>query len=327
LVDAERRSLCIGVSTFGQAPDGSDNEEPDLTPFGELDYAADYAARLDAALTLAGYHGELVTDPGQLRAVELGTRVERHTDGAGVAVVHVLSHGDYDDEGGVFVVGSDGRRARRTRVEDWRIQVAADPSTATTLFLLDLCHAGAANRHWQPPKRRTEQRAWVIAAAGADQPAYAGRLTRAAAAVIDEITSGSADLDPTLRWVEFDVLFERIRLQMRRLALDEGGHEQDPVCTPVMGAQPELPFFANPGYRPTPAGEAAAVVEPATARFVDPVLDEEHFRDRAAGRGPARAPTTWLARPHKASATRDSSPSLSSNSCWTGWMRSAPRPR
>jgi hypothetical protein len=30
------------------------------------------------------------------------------------------------------------------------------------------------------------------------------------------------------------------------------------------------------------------VVEAATARFVDPVLDEEHFRERAAGRGPAR---------------------------------------
>ena len=219
---ASQRALCIGVSTFGSAAGGVDDEEPDLTPFGELDYAPTYTAQLHAALTSAGYRGELVTDPGQLGAVELGALVERHTDGGGVAVVHVLSHGDYDDEGGVFVVGSDGLRARRTRVEDWRIQVAADPGAPTTLFLLDLCHAGAANRHWQPPKRRTEQRAWVIAAAGADQPAYAGRLTRAAAAVIEEITSGCADLDPTLRWVEFDVLFERIRLRMRRLAAGRG---------------------------------------------------------------------------------------------------------
>jgi hypothetical protein len=30
---------------------------------------------------------------------------------------------------------------------------------------------------------------------------------------------------------------------------------------------------------------ATAAVEPATARFVDPALDEEHFRDRTAGRG------------------------------------------
>jgi hypothetical protein len=198
------------------------------------------------------------------------------------------AHGDFDDVGGVYVVGSDGRRHRRTRVEDWCIQVAADPGAPTTLFLPDLCHAGAVNRHWQPPKGDRDQRAWVIAAAGADQPAYAGRLTRAAAAVIEELTSGRTDLDPTLRWVAFDMLFERIRLRMGRLALDEGGYEQDPVCTPVMGAQPQLRFFANPGYRPTPVGEAAALVEPATARFVDPVLDEEHFRDRAAGRGPAR---------------------------------------
>ena len=132
-----RRSLCIGVSTFGPAAGGADDEEPDLSPFGELDYAAGYTAQLHAALTSAGYRGDLVTDPGQLSAVELGALVERHTDGGGVAVVHVLSHGDHDDEGGVFVVGSDGRRARRTLVEDWRIQVAADPAAPTTLFLLD----------------------------------------------------------------------------------------------------------------------------------------------------------------------------------------------
>ena len=288
MADAQRRSLCIGVSTFGPAAGGADDEEPDLTPFGELDYAADCTAQLHAALTSAGYRGELVTDPGQLSAVELGARVERHLDGGGIAVVHVLSHGDTTPDGGVYVVGSDGRRSLRARPEHWRIAVTDDPGTPVTLFLLDLCHAGATNRHWQPPPPRAQERAWVIAAAGADQPAYAGRLTRAAAEVIAEIAAGRADLADTLPAVGFDVLFERIRLWMRQLAAEEDGYVQDPVCTPVMGVQPELPFFANPGYRPTPAKEAAALVEPATARFVDPVLDEEHFRERAAGHGPAR---------------------------------------
>ncbi|MBA2696139.1 MAG: hypothetical protein H0U62_09965 [Actinobacteria bacterium] len=133
----------------------------------------------------------------------------------------------------------------------------------------------------------TQERAWVIAATGADQPAYAGRLTRAATTVIHRITSGELDLAPTARAVGFDVLFERIRREVRTLALAEGGHLQDPMATPVMGAQPELPFFLNPRYQPHPAAEAAAAVEPATAPFLDPALDEEHFRDRAAGHGPA----------------------------------------
>lgn len=125
MADAQRRSLCIGVSTFGPAPGGADDEEPDLTRFGELDYAASYAAQLHAALESAGYRGELVTDPGQLGAVELGARVERHLEsGGGVAVVHVLSHGDHTPGGGVYVVGSDGRRSRRARPEEWRIAVS-----------------------------------------------------------------------------------------------------------------------------------------------------------------------------------------------------------
>lgn len=126
----------------------------------------------------------------------------------------------------------------------------------------------------------------MIAAAGADQPAYAGRLTRAAAEVIEEITSGRAGLHKALRWVKFDWLFGRIRSRVWELARDEDGNLQDPRATSVEGPQPELPFIANPNWeRPSIVGEAAAAVEPAMAGFVDPVLDEEHFRERAAGRG------------------------------------------
>lgn len=82
----------------------------------------------------------------------------------------------------------------------------------------------------------------MIAATGADRSAYAGRLTRAATRVIHGITSGELDLAPTVRAVGFDVLFERICREVRALALAEGGYLQDPMATPVMGAQPELPF-------------------------------------------------------------------------------------
>jgi hypothetical protein len=283
-----RRGLCIGVGSFTPAG-ADDDEEPDLSPFQDLEFAAAYTRELHAALQAADYETALLVDSTRLGAKDLGHKVEGYLTGGEVAVVHVLSHGEHVEAGGVYVVGADGRRSPRTRVEDWRIQVTDDSTAPTTLFLLDLCHAGAANRYWQPPKAGEQERAWVIAAAGADQPAYAGRLTRAATAVINDITAGRLDIAETLPWVTFDVLLDRIRKRVRQLAADEGGHQQDPVGTPVEGLQPPLRFFKNPDYRKSRVAELATQVEAATARFLDPVLDEEHFRERATGRGPASA--------------------------------------
>jgi hypothetical protein len=53
-------------------------------------------------------------------------------------------------------------------------------------------------------------------ASGADQPSLR-RLTRAAATVISDITSGRADLTDTVSFVGFDSVFERIRRQVRQL--------------------------------------------------------------------------------------------------------------
>jgi hypothetical protein len=201
--EGSRRALCLRVGSF--TPVGADDgDESNLTPFGALDYAAEYTRELHAALRAAGYDAELVVDCAVLVEKELGERVEQHLAGGGVAVVHVLSHGDYTPGGGVYVVGSDAARSKRTRVEDWRIAVADDPAAPMTLFLLDLCHAGAANRYWQPPAPGARERAWVIAATGADRPAYAGRLTRAATAVINDITFGRGDLADTVPSVGFN---------------------------------------------------------------------------------------------------------------------------
>jgi hypothetical protein len=66
--------------------------KPDLSPFGELDYAAGCAAGLRAALEAAGCETELIIDAAKLRAAQLDGHVQRYLDGGGVAVVHVLSH-------------------------------------------------------------------------------------------------------------------------------------------------------------------------------------------------------------------------------------------
>jgi hypothetical protein len=115
--EGPRRALCIGVGSF--TPVSADGEdEPDLTPFADLDYAAGYTRDLHAVLRTAGYDSDLVADPAVLEAEDLGGRVEQHLASGGVAVVHVLSHGEHTPNGGVYVVGSDTARSKRTRVED-----------------------------------------------------------------------------------------------------------------------------------------------------------------------------------------------------------------
>jgi hypothetical protein len=207
--EGSRRALCIGVRSFTSVA-VDDGDEPDLTSFEDLDFDQGCILELHDALARAGYDVDLVTDPAVLRAVKLGERVEQHLTGGGVAVVHVLSHGAATKRGGVYVVGSDATYSPRTRVEQWCTTVADDPLAPTTLFLLDLCHAGTAVA-WHPPEPDELERAWVIAATGADTPAYKGRLTRAATTVINDIISGAADLAETVPSVGFDVLFERIR--------------------------------------------------------------------------------------------------------------------
>jgi hypothetical protein len=109
--------LCIGVGSFTTAG-ANDEDEPALTAFEDLDYAAVCARELHAALRTTGYDTELLVDPADLGVARLGDRVEHRITGGGVAVVHVLSHGQQIDVGGVYVVGSGGAWSKRTRVED-----------------------------------------------------------------------------------------------------------------------------------------------------------------------------------------------------------------
>ncbi len=287
-----RRALCLGVTSFGERGDAGD-EEPGLARWDALPYAEGCTRELHQALQAAGYEASISTDPAQLSASALGDQVDDLLTDASVevAVVHVLSHGDHRQRGGVYVVGADGRWSAQTRVEDWMVRVADDPSAPHTLFLLDLCHAGAATRlQWQPPEPGQHERAWIIAAAGAADPAYAGRLTRAATTVIHRLVSKDIDFSPTLPTVPFATLFDLIARELRALAAREGGYQQEPTATPTVGTA-HVPFFANPHYRPDATRVAAEAVGPATAPFVDQVLDAEHFRDRAAARGPATGDT------------------------------------
>src|SRR6476660_152659 len=102
----------MGIGSFTLAS-GDEGEEPDLDSYAELKYAAECAHGLSRALATAGFEAELITDPAELSAEMVGEHFERHISGGGVAVVHVLSHGEYAHRGGVYVVGSDCQRSQR----------------------------------------------------------------------------------------------------------------------------------------------------------------------------------------------------------------------
>src|SRR6478672_2893344 len=144
-----RQALVIGVARFG--PDSPDDEEMDATARNPLPYAADLATKLADALGRLGYAGMVLTAPEDTTADQIGWRV-RGTPGdpldpSVVRVVWVLSHGELPlRTDGLMIIGSDDRPGD-TNVSTWLADVEDLPDRhPTTLFLLDVCHAGAAAR-------------------------------------------------------------------------------------------------------------------------------------------------------------------------------------
>lgn len=71
------------------------------------------------------------------------------------------------------------RRRRSTALRDvgpWLDKVQNRTNATTTLFLVDVCHSGAAARlSWQHAVRSAQTQAWVIAACRGDEAAYGDR--------------------------------------------------------------------------------------------------------------------------------------------------------
>ena len=296
--DGPRRALCLGVNIAAEAAAGDSADEPELAEFEPLPFVVAATQELAVELEYRDFAVSCVVDPAELSADKLGTRVTNFlrsfTPGSDqVALVHILGHGKVEQSDELYALGSDGRTDPETEVSWWRRAVTVHGPL--TLFLVDLCHAGASMRGWRParPEYDETEKAWVIAATGADEPAYAGRFTRAVTEVLRGLREGHYDLDESVAWVPFWELHRLIKRAVLDLADASDGLRQYVVCTATMGSPPELPFVPNPRYRPpSPAVALAAELEPATAEFLDPlldpVMDARHFESRASGHG--RAP-------------------------------------
>lgn len=275
----KRRALCVGLSVFGDY-DG----EPPTDSYAELPYAGERTAQLAESLTRLGFSCTTADYANLPTADALGEAVISAIDGGedgDVQVVHVLSHGHMAPSS-VYVVGADADYAAGTSVAAWVAHIEDFPHKPRpdTMFLLDICHAGAAARLEWLRAAGPSTRAWVIAATPGDGLAYDGRFSEAVANVFRQIHTGEIDFYPS-EFVPFGHVVEHVRREMVHL----GSQNQFVTSTPVDGiAAP--PFFPNT-RRPAANSSAIAwkTVDAATQPFADLDfgLDEAHFLDRATG--------------------------------------------
>ncbi|RAY13811.1 hypothetical protein DPM19_19355 [Actinomadura craniellae] len=281
VVPPRRRALSIGVRSAGHRG-------------GPLPFAPELARELARSLGELGY-SPTVRDGPRLPTRALGDAVASHLDGAGVVVVHLISHGDVEERTGtLWVPGTDGAAAGdATDVESWLKRVERDPDGPLVLFLLDLCQAGTAARlPWQIPLAHGRVRAWVLAACESDQAAFNGHFSQALINVLGRI--GDLDVGPALEHVPYNTVVGAVRREVDRLAVAADTDRQQVIGTLVDSAADLswLPFFPNPAYDPAdPKARLRAGLDPGLLPFfddLDEVLDARHFIERAAGAGPFR---------------------------------------
>ncbi|MCX5521371.1 NACHT and WD repeat domain-containing protein [Streptomyces bobili] len=327
-----RHALSIGVSWFAPSPEhGLDDEGPD-----PLTFAPDRVAALTGALEQEPYcyrctrltgpdtapaetlppgvsragspapdghasdSGPAEAHPGwQPSAARLGVAVRQALTTAGpedVCVVHVLSHGVVRPTG-LYTLGADSVHTEWTSVRNWLSAVEDFPGRPLVLFLLDLCHSGAAARFDHQLSGLTDghHRAWVIAASGPSELAVEGRFTRAVADVLNAVAERRIQYDHSRRHLGFHWFVDRVRDRLRELVEERGGMAHRVTADVLDTVAPDLPFFPNPCFTPGPADVAQAPPEPGPASDVrcDDVADPDHFlRHARGGAGFAARPGT-----------------------------------
>ena len=126
------------------------------------------------------------------------------------------------------------------------------------LFVLDVCHAGAAvGYQLQQLVDAERQRAWVLAAASGADPAYDGRLTRALTQVLDRFRSGELRVDPSVRYIPLRRLFGEVDRLVREQSQGSYPQQIHSSYVPLHVDIDQLEFFPNPGWDPGLQGNDA----------------------------------------------------------------------
>ncbi|MGW3083303.1 ATP-binding protein [Streptomyces sp. NPDC001110] len=278
-----RAAVTMGLSLDSQ-------REDDLPALGELDplhEAPAHAASVFEALRGFGYTerwqpGE-VADPGEQ------IRKSVTCEDTEILVVHVVAHGELAATGerGLHVVGRDGKNLDDS-VFAWIGLIESHPNKQRpmTLFILDLCHSGAAaTLSWHQQMSVERRRAWVIAASEREGEAFDFRLSRATTAVLHRYLDGSLHVDPSYQYIPLSTIGREISREVVKLNVSEGYDQQiDASRIPFIANPDELPFFPNPSY--SHRESALTNVDADIASMLDDAFDPWHFMLRGAGTEP-----------------------------------------
>ncbi|MFD9903730.1 hypothetical protein [Streptomyces sp. NPDC059063] len=301
------RSVVISVGTF-QSPvadatattatttvvDAIGEEAPADAPAGfrPLRFAHERSGAVAAALSALGHqlHGDgVLTDPALADTQTALDQALRATPTVGGLVVHVLTHGHTDAQGGLYLAMSDSGPYDGFDVETWLRTVERRPDRPSVLLLLDVCHAGTAVDWqwgaWRTRLRAERRKAWVLAASAPDEKAYRGRFSQAVTAVLHRIRADGLGADPAVEFVPVSLIAREIRRTLDALWREEAGRPQHLDSTPLaLGEEPDLRLFRNPSYRSTPLARLRLQTEDSLRGFLaelDPVLDATHYMGRA----------------------------------------------
>jgi len=183
--------------------------------------------------------------------------------------------------GVLYVLGPDGTEVQ-TSVGEWLNRAEKrGGDCGPVLFVLDVCHAGAAVedqlKHLVDAER---QRAWVLAAASGADPAYDGRLTRALTQVLDRFRSGELRVDPSMRSIPLHRLFGEVDRLVREQSQGSYPQQIRSSYVPLHVDVDELEFFPNSGWV-WQDNDARGELPADLAALLDEAFDPRHFMRRA----------------------------------------------
>ena len=279
-----RCALVLGI----RGPDPG-LDEVELGAPAPLAEAAVQAGELAGSLAAYGYRDVLEAlgkpDGGIAAAAEVQERVDAALAEPGLVVVHLLTHGDLGHGRTVlYVLGPDGARVQ-TSVGEWLNRAEERGGDfGPVLFVLDVCHAGAAvGYQLQQLVEAEPQQAWVLAAAGGADPAYDGRLTRALTQVLDRFRSGELRVDSSVRYIPLRKLFNEVDRLVREQSRGSYPQQIQSSYVPLHVDIDQLEFFPNPdGVVPALQGnDARSAVAADLATLLDEAFDPRHFVRRA----------------------------------------------
>jgi hypothetical protein len=242
------------------------------------------AAGLAVSLAAYGYRDAVETLGKPVGGIAAAADVQALIDAAlaepGLVVVHLLTHGLQGPGRGVlYVLGPDGTEVQPS-VSEWLNRAEKrGGDCGPVLFVLDVCHAGAAVEH-QLQQLVERQQAWVMAAASGADPAYDGRLTRALTQVLEGFGSGELQVDRSVRYIPLRRLFAEVARLVYAESRGSYPQEVHSSYAPLHVDVDRLEFFPNPGW----AGQEDDIrdeVDTGLATLLDEAFDPRHFLRRA----------------------------------------------